>query len=212
MLGVLPNSVSLLTGLNAVFAEAGWQVERTHERSCRGTLSSESQKSHTVVFARPDGAMQLLRSLHAHFAVLGLDKLYESSGGCRPSDCAIYNLPHISRQGLPTEVVLFSKKYHTLFSGARIATEYPNITERYINKVGQSVVSISVSGSAEVLVAVDAADFGVAINETGNTLRQNGLQVVVPLLTTSVVLVCKKGHTEANEFCERVSKTLCPAL
>lgn len=212
MLGVLPSSVSLLSGVSNAFVQVGLSVERANERSCCGVLRAGSATVHDIVFGRPDGAMQLLRSGYAQFCVLGLDKVYESSEGQIPQDCNLYTLPHISRLGQPTTVVLFSKKYPTLFAGARIATEYPKITQQYVTKAGKSAVLMPVSGSAEVLVAVDAADFGVAINETGNTLWQNGLQVVTSLLTTSVVLVCKKSHTEANEFCKRVSKTLCPAL
>jgi ATP phosphoribosyltransferase len=212
MLGVLPSSSSLLPGVIETFSQVGWKVRRENERSCHGVLKGRDATSHDVVFGRPDGAMQLLRTGYAAFCVLGLDKLYESSGGRMPNDCAVYELPHISRKGIQTDVVLFSKKYRSIFPGARIASEYPAITKRYCARVGRSIVLTEVSGSAEVLVALDASDFGVAINETGETLRRNGMRVVATLLTTSVVLVCKKDNVEANEFCGDISQAFNPAL
>ncbi len=212
MLGILPSSSSLLPGVTKVLSERGWRIERVSERACQGTLKGNYGEVHDVAFWRPDGAMQLVQTGYANFCFLGFDKLYESSGGVMPDNCSVYELPHISLKGQPTEVVLFSKKYSTLFPGARIASEYTAITERYCTSVEKSVRVSSVSGSAEVLVALGAADFGVAINETGTTLQHNGMHIVATLLTTSVVLVCKKDHTEANEFCRQVSNELCPAL
>lgn len=71
-----------------------------------------------------------------------------------------------------------------------IATKYPNITKRYFQGIGKDVEIIKIEGSVELAPLIGLADAIVDIVETGNTLRENNLQVFAKLqpVNTKVVV------------------------
>jgi ATP phosphoribosyltransferase len=56
-----------------------------------------------------------------------------------------------------------------------IATKYPNITRRYLERSGQTAEIIELAGAIELAPLTGLADRIVDITQTGETLRQNGL-------------------------------------
>lgn len=71
-----------------------------------------------------------------------------------------------------------------------IATKYPNITKRYFQGIGEDVEIIKIEGSVELAPLIGLADAIVDIVETGNTLRENNLQIYAKLqpVNTKVVV------------------------
>ncbi len=60
-------------------------------------------------------------------------------------------------------------------SKIRVATKYPNITERYFNPQGMVVEIIKLYGSIELAPTVGLADRVVDLVSTGRTLKENSL-------------------------------------
>jgi ATP phosphoribosyltransferase len=73
-----------------------------------------------------------------------------------------------------------------------IATKYPQITQDYFNTIGEDVEIIKIEGSVELAPLVGLADAIVDIVETGETLRDNQLQVYAELMPVSTHLVVNK--------------------
>lgn len=73
-----------------------------------------------------------------------------------------------------------------------IATKYPQITQDYFNTIGEDVEIIKIEGSVELAPLVGLADAIVDIVETGDTLRENHLQVYAELMPVSTHLVVNK--------------------
>ncbi len=71
----------------------------------------------------------------------------------------------------------------------RIATKYPRITRRYLEKTGHTAEVIKLSGAIELGPLTGLADRIVDITQTGETLRQNGLVVVDTIMEISSRLV-----------------------
>lgn len=71
--------------------------------------------------------------------------------------------------------------------GPRIATSYPNLTERYLREKHPNLRVRKVVGSAEAFVP-DFCDAIVDCVETGGTLQANGLAIRTVLFTSSVRL------------------------
>ncbi|GAA3197755.1 ATP phosphoribosyltransferase [Lentilactobacillus kefiri] len=71
-----------------------------------------------------------------------------------------------------------------------IATKYPNITKRYFQGIGEDVEIIKIEGSVELAPLIGLADAIVDIVETGNTLKENNLQIFAKLqqVNTKVVV------------------------
>ena len=68
----------------------------------------------------------------------------------------------------------------------RVATKYPNIAKDYFyNKKHQTVEIIKLNGSIELAPIVGLSEVIVDIVETGSTLRENGLEVLVEVCPLS---------------------------
>ena len=74
----------------------------------------------------------------------------------------------------PKENVNGGKKYSKL----RIASKYPNITERYFLEKGIPIEIIKLYGSIELAPSVGLADQIVDLSSSGETLRANNLAVI----------------------------------
>ena len=70
-----------------------------------------------------------------------------------------------------------------------IATKYPRIAREYFRSIGEDVEIVRIEGSVELAPRVGLADAIVDISQTGNTLRENDLQVYANLRPVSAKLV-----------------------
>jgi len=75
---------------------------------------------------------------------------------------------------------------------ARVATEYPNLCQKYFESVGKQVEILVVRGTAELAPKLGLAQTIVDITETGKTLRRNKLKVIATILDSSCRLACNR--------------------
>ena len=80
--------------------------------------------------------------------------------------------------------------------GARVATVYPNLTERLLAERGLTVELVRVTGSVEVAPRLGLADAIVDLVSSGSTLRTNGLRSLGALLASEAVLIARRGSDE----------------
>ena len=72
----------------------------------------------------------------------------------------------------------------------RVATKYPNIAKDYFyNTKHQTVEIIKLNGSIELAPIVGLSEVIVDIVETGSTLRENGLEVLVEVCPFSARMI-----------------------
>lgn len=74
----------------------------------------------------------------------------------------------------------------------RVATKFPNIAARHFRERGIAVELIFVQGSVELAPLTGLADVIVDLVETGETLRQNGLEPYEPICEVSSVVVANR--------------------
>ncbi|NOZ25397.1 MAG: ATP phosphoribosyltransferase [Nitrospirae bacterium] len=89
----------------------------------------------------------------------------------------------------------------------RIATKYPNITERYFSSLGMQVEIIKLYGSIELAPIVDMADGIVDLVSTGNTLRANRLVEVETIAASTARLIFNRSALKTKH--EEVSRFIC---
>ena len=89
-----------------------------------------------------------------------------------------------------------------------IATKYPNITKKYFEKKNENVKIIKLNGSVELGPVVNISDAIVDLVETGNTLRENGLEVIEEICDISTRLVASNESLEVKnkEIYEFINK------
>jgi ATP phosphoribosyltransferase len=78
-------------------------------------------------------------------------------------------------------------------SKVRVATKYPNITERFFSEKGIPVEIIKLYGSIELAPLVGLADQIVDLSATGETLRQHGLRVLEEITTSTARLIVNRA-------------------
>ena len=74
----------------------------------------------------------------------------------------------------------------------KVATKFPNITGKYYEEAGRDIDIIKLNGSIEIAPLLGLSDIIVDIVETGNTLRENGLEVLEEILPISARFICNK--------------------
>lgn len=110
---------------------------------------------------------------------------------------------------IPEEVKVDSIKD---FPGTpRVATEYPNITRKYFERLGKPVEILTVDGAAELAPRLGLAEIIVDISESGKTLRENGLKIIDKIFDSTCRLICNRisyrvFEKEIAEVVERVRR------
>jgi ATP phosphoribosyltransferase len=74
-----------------------------------------------------------------------------------------------------------------------VATKMENITRKYFESKAMAVKIIKLYGSIELAPIVGLSDAIVDIVETGDTMRQNGLEVVKTIMNSSAHLISNKN-------------------
>jgi ATP phosphoribosyltransferase len=100
-----------------------------------------------------------------------------------------------------------------VLSTTRVATKYPQVTERYFRSRGRPVEVIYLSGSVELAPNLGLADTIVDLVETGRTLRENGLEVLEQITESSARVVVNRAcfhvlHEQVQEFLRTLRRAL----
>ena len=81
----------------------------------------------------------------------------------------------------------------------KVASKMVNITKRYFEERAVSVEIIKLNGSVELAPLIGLADMIVDVVETGATMKQNGLEVVQDIMTSSTYLIANKSSYIAKK-------------
>jgi ATP phosphoribosyltransferase len=81
------------------------------------------------------------------------------------------------------------KKLSDIKEGSIVATEFPHLTEKYLESNGIPVKIVELSGSTEIAPFIGVSDIIADLTSTGTTLKMNHLQIVDTILESSVHLI-----------------------
>lgn len=85
-----------------------------------------------------------------------------------------------------------------LSSKIRVATKYPNITQRYFNQKGVPVEIIKLYGAIELAPVVGLADRIVDLVSSGNTLKAHNLVEVEVVARSTARLIVNRASLKLN--------------
>jgi len=74
----------------------------------------------------------------------------------------------------------------------RVATKFSNVAKKYYESIGRDIDIIKLNGSIEIAPLLGLSDVIFDIVETGNTLRENDLEVLQEVVPVSARLICNK--------------------
>lgn len=78
-------------------------------------------------------------------------------------------------------------------SEIKVATSFPNIAKEYFKKLGKNAKIIEVSGATEITPRLGLSNVVVDITSSGTTLKSNKLKVIDTILSSSAVIIARKG-------------------
>lgn len=96
----------------------------------------------------------------------------------------------------PCKIVLAAPNHHhrpVPHSKLRIATKYPNITERYFSEKGIPIEIIKLYGSIELAPLVGLSDQIVDLSSSGATLKANHLTIVEQIAECSARIIVNRA-------------------
>jgi ATP phosphoribosyltransferase len=88
-------------------------------------------------------------------------------------------------------------------NGSRIATSFPNVTQKYLREHGAEAHLVTLSGSVEIMIALGVADAIVDLVETGSTLAANQLRILDEIGKYETVLIQNRERRHA-ELADRI--------
>lgn len=161
----------------------------------RKFLSAAKNFDIEALFLRDDDIPMVVANGTAALGIVGLNEVAEKNadvdiaarlgfGGCRIS------------LAVPKTENYTGLQY---FQGKRIATSYPGILSRFLEKNGISARIEVITGSVEIAPAADIADCIFDIVSSGSTLVSNGLVEVERVFESEAVLIANKNLSEADK-------------
>jgi ATP phosphoribosyltransferase len=184
---VLPKG-SLERATLELFDDADLSVRRSSEVDYRGTI--DDPRVDEVRILRPQEIPRYVAAGLFDLGVTGRDWIEETSSEIH----SLGELAYSKATSRPIKVVLAvaedSPVRHTadLPQGARVSTEYPQLTARHLTKHGVSA-EVQLSYGATEAKVPDIADAVVEITETGRALRAAGLRIIDTILVSHTELI-----------------------
>ena len=149
-----------------------------------------------IVFARPEDIPWIVESGAAEMGITGHDYVVESGRDV----VELLDLGYgKSRLVLAVPSSSGIRRPEELPPGSRIATKFVNIASNYITKKGINAKIVKISGSAEIMPGIGAADAIIDITSTGTTLKLHGLVPIDVILSSSARLIARKDFVKSQE-------------
>jgi ATP phosphoribosyltransferase len=141
------------------------------------------------VLAKPSDVPVYVEHGAADLGIVGLDVLREHERGLYEPLALNIGRCRLVLAG-PTSA---RKRNLRLATGLRVASKYPHLAQRHLQRLGVTAEIIPLDGSVELAPAVGLADLLVDLVETGRTLHENGLVELETILEVQAMLVVNRA-------------------
>jgi ATP phosphoribosyltransferase len=180
----LPNKGSLAEGAVKLVSEAGYCCRRYD----RELTAVDPENEVEFIFLRPRDIPVYISGGVIALGITGRDLALES--GREFSELLALGFGRSAfRYAVPLETDLTP----AAFGGLRIATSYPTLVHRDLEKRGVQAQTVRLDGAVEISVRLGVADAIADVVQTGRTLQQAGLKLVgEPILTSEAVVIARE--------------------
>ena len=176
------------------------------DKNNRKLISKTFNNNIEVMFARASDIPEFVNDGVADMGITGIDLIKESESDV----CSLLDL----RFG-QTNLVIASPEESNINSikdiknNMKVATEFPNLTQKYLKENNLDLKIVKLSGSTEAAPFIGLSDLIVDLTSTGETLRMNHLHIIDTILESSIVLICNhESLNKKTELIESVSTSI----
>ena len=166
------------------------------DRESRKLISKTFNKDIDVLFARASDIPEFVQDGIADIGITGIDLIKESEADV---------IELLDLKFGKTNLVLAApedsniKSIDDITSEMTLATEFPTLTKKYLEKNNLNLKIVKLSGSTEAAPFIGVADLITDLTSTGTTLKMNHLEIVDTLLKSSIVLIANKKSVETKK-------------
>jgi ATP phosphoribosyltransferase len=181
-----------------LFEAADLKIARASDREYRGQINDPRIDS--VAILRPQEIPTYVEDGFFDVGVTGEDWIAETGADV----VKVTALEYSKQTDLPVKIVLAVPREagisrpEDVKPGARISTEFPNLTTAYFEKLGIPVRVFLSYGATEAKVP-EIVDAIVDLTETGSTLRRHGMEIVDVLMESRTQLIANPAAYEDPE-------------
>ena len=176
------------------------------DKNNRKLISKTFNENIEVMFARASDIPEFINDGVADIGITGVDLIKESE-----SDVSeLLDL----RFG-QTKLVLAAPEESNINSlsdikeGMKVATEFPVLTKKYLEKNNLNLKIVKLSGSTEAAPFIGIADLITDLTSTGTTLKMNHLKIIDIILDSTIKLIANKNSlNNKKELIESVSTSI----
>jgi len=95
---------------------------------------------------------------------------------------------------------------HDLKSGMKIATEFPNITKKYLESKNLNMEIIELSGATEIAPFIGVADLISDLTSTGTTLKLNRLKPIDTIVSSTTRLIANRDSIKDSKKRSKINQ------
>ena len=154
-----------------------------------------------VLFARPIDIPEYVANGAADLGITGHDMVAERG----------VDLDELLQLGIGKATLVLAVQENSRFTntedlkGAKIATEFPNITRSFFMERNIPVQVVQVGGACEATPYLGIADAIIDLSSSGDTLRSNRMRVITEVMKTGTVLIANRAsRKEKSEKIEEI--------
>lgn len=172
----------------------------------RQLISKTYNKNIDIMFARASDIPEFVSDGIVDMGITGVDLIQESE-----SDV----IELLDLNFGQTKLVLASPEdseitsIDDLTSEMTIATEFPTLTKKFLEKQGLESKIVKLSGSTEIAPFIGVSDLITDLTSTGTTLKMNHLKVIDTILESTIVLITSENSlNEKKKLVEAVNRSI----
>ena len=176
------------------------------DKNNRKLISKTFNEDIEVMFARASDIPEFVNDGVADMGITGVDLIEEN-------EADVIDLLDL-RFG-QTKLVLASPEESNINSvddikdDMKVATEFPVLTKKYLQKKGLDLKIVKLSGSTEAAPFIGIADLITDLTSTGTTLKMNHLEIIDIILDSTIKLIANPDSlNDKRELIESVSTSI----
>lgn len=189
----IPNKGRLSEKIYALLSDAGLNFPSKSERTLQVTTRDEK---YSLIFVRTQDIPKFVEDEVADIGFTGFDIMTETRanvdkimdldfGQCDMVIAVKEEDTYNTAEELPTEI--------------KVATSFPNIAKDYFDSIGKKAKIIEVSGATEITPRLGLSNVIVDITSSGSTLKSNKLKIIGKILSSSAIIIARKGLSEVQK-------------
>lgn len=175
-----------------LLAKAGIGIKDTANRKL---FSETYDEDINVMFTRAADIPEFVADGAADVGMTGLDLIEENSADVEILEDLDFGSAKLVL-AVPEESEIESTA--DISEGSVVATEFPNLTSKYLKSKGINAKIIELSGSTEIAPFIGVADIITDLTSTGTTLKMNHLKIIDTILESSIKLIANKKSFKVN--------------